>query len=194
MSISKRNLDREHFNHWAESYETSFLQRLLFDRVHRAVLEQIPAGFIPTVILDIGCGTGRLLRKLHIVWPNARLIGIDLSEGMVAKAHQLTPFAAIYQAPAENLPLCSDSIDLVTSTVSFHHWINQTQGVREIARVLDQGGIFILADPNIGHGHPMSRAGIRELFLSTNLIIQRQSNIVPFFSITIAEIKPSPIP
>src|SRR5512137_2637219 len=112
---------RQHFNQWSETYERSFLQWLFFDRVHRGVLARIPAAFTPECVLDIGCGTGRLLRRMQLRWPSADLVGVDLAEGMVAQARMLTAAARIFQAPAEHLPLKNGTVDLVTSTTSFHH-------------------------------------------------------------------------
>jgi malonyl-CoA O-methyltransferase len=91
-------------------------------------LKRIPDDFTPTGILDIGCGTGRLLRRMQARWPSAALVGVDLGEGMVAQAREQISSATIYLAPAEHLPLENDSVDLVTSTVSFHHWSDQAQG------------------------------------------------------------------
>jgi ubiquinone/menaquinone biosynthesis C-methylase UbiE len=179
--------DPHHFDEWSKTYEHSFMQWLIFDRVHRGVLKRIPPGFSPLGVLDIGCGTGRLLRKMHDRWPTASLVGIDTSEGMVAKARKLTPDATIYQASAEHIPLEDASISLATSTMSFHHWTDHALGVREITRVLARGGIFILADTNIGHGHPLSRPQVRRLFAAAGLSILSQTNLVPLLSITAGE-------
>jgi ubiquinone/menaquinone biosynthesis C-methylase UbiE len=181
------NNDRQHFDEWSETYEHSFMQWLIFDRVHRALLRRIPTGFSPLDILDIGCGTGRLLRKLHDQWPAAALVGIDTSEGMVTRARRLTPNATIYQASAEHIPLEDASINMATSTMSFHHWTEQSLGVQEIYRVLSRGGLFILADTNIGHGHPLSRPQVRQLFRAAGLSIRSQNNLVPLLSITVGE-------
>lgn len=143
---SYHTFDVQHFERWARSYEDSWLQRRVFDPVHSAVLElaaQLPA---PAVVLDAGCGTGRLLRAAERRWPGARLIGVDPAEGMVEAARKLTPGATFYRSLAETLPLPDASVDLVFSTMSFHHWRDQQAGVREIARVLRPGGHFILAD------------------------------------------------
>ena len=179
---------RQHFNRWSETYERSFMQWLLFDRVHRGVLARVPANFVPTNILDIGCGTGRLLRRMHLRWPSAVLVGVDVAEGMVAMARAQTNYATIHQASAEHLPLENDSVDLATSTTSFHHWSDQPQGVREAVRVLRSGGLFILADMNLAaHGHPISRSQVRAMFEGSGLSIRSQSSPVPFFTFTVGE-------
>ena len=49
---------------------------------------------------------------------------------MIAQANLLTPGARFYVGQAESLPLPDASIDLALSTMSFHHWANQAQGVR----------------------------------------------------------------
>lgn len=185
MSEGFDKLEQERFDQWAETYEHSYMQWLLFDRVHRRMLGQVPAGFVPTRVLDIGCGTGRLLRRMHETWPSASFIGIDLSQGMVAKAHEFSSFATFYQAPAEYLPLENDLVDLVTSSVSFHHWSDQEKGICEISRVLRRGGYLILADPNVGHGHPLSRGQLRDLFQSADIPVRRQASVLPFFSVTV---------
>ena len=187
MPTVSQNDAREQFDRWSETYERSFMQWLIFDRVHKGVLANLPPDFTPMHILDIGCGTGRLLRRMHACWPSARLVGVDLSEGMVTRARRLTPAATIYQAAAEHLPLEDDSIDLVTSTMSFHHWSDQAHGLSETSRVLHHGGIFILADVNIGHGHPLSPAQLRALFLASNFSIHSQTSPVPFLTYTIGE-------
>ena len=87
-----------------------------------------------------------MLRRVATHWPAARLIGIDPAEGMVKQARRLTPGAIIHVSMAESLPLDDGSVDLVLSTASFHHWRDQVQGVKQVARVLRPGGIFVLAD------------------------------------------------
>jgi ubiquinone/menaquinone biosynthesis C-methylase UbiE len=80
--------DPHHIDEWSETYEHSFMQWLIFDRLHRGVLRRIPQDFTPVGILDIGVGTGRLLRKLYNHWPAANLVGIDTSEVMVVRARK----------------------------------------------------------------------------------------------------------
>jgi ubiquinone/menaquinone biosynthesis C-methylase UbiE len=174
--------DVQHFEHWSHTYERSWLQDRLFARVHAAVLDIASTLPPPGDVLDVGCGTGRLLRAAATRWPAARLIGVDPAEGMVAVARQLTPGATLARGLAEALPLPDASVDLALSTLSFHHWHDQAAGVREIARVLRPRGHFILADFTLPralgwatrHGGGLPRPARARLFAAAGLRVVRQ--------------------
>lgn len=138
--------DVQRFERWSRTYDDSWLQDRFFTRVHRAVLDLAATLPPPGTILDVGCGTGRLLRAAAARWPAAQLIGVDPAAGMVAVARRLSPVAAFHVGLAEALPLPDASVDLALSTTSFHHWRDQAAGVGEVARVVRPGGHFILAD------------------------------------------------
>jgi ubiquinone/menaquinone biosynthesis C-methylase UbiE len=100
-------------------------------------------------MLDVGCGTGALLRQAAGVFPSAALTGIDPATGMVQVARRRwaqNRSATFVNAGAEHLPFVDGTFDLVMSTVSFHHWADQQLGLREIRRVLAPGGVFLLTD------------------------------------------------
>jgi ubiquinone/menaquinone biosynthesis C-methylase UbiE len=147
MTTARREKDIEHFDHWSSTYEDSWMQRVFFDPAHQAVLA-LAAKFVqqPASVLDVGCGTGKLLRQARTRWPEAQLIGVDPANGMIETAKRLTPNATFFPGMAEALPLQDTSVDLALSTISFHHWQDQAAGIREIARVLRPGGYFLLVD------------------------------------------------
>lgn len=136
------------FDRWSGRYDRSKWQRLHFDRVHGRAFALAARFGEPRAILDVGCGTGRLLRSAHDRWPNARLIGVDPSVGMIEAGRRVTP-AELHVAGAEAIPLPDASVDLAFSTIAFHHWADPARGLREVARVLRPGGGFVLVD-NIG--------------------------------------------
>jgi ubiquinone/menaquinone biosynthesis C-methylase UbiE len=179
--------DIQRFDRWSSTYEHSWLQLWLFDRVHKRVLAVAAQGPAPATILDVGCGTGRLLRAAGARWPSAQLIGVDPAPGMVEVARRLSPSATFYIGPAESLPLPDGLADLALSTLSFHHWRDQAVGVREVARVLRPGGRFLLADfapPGwiarmSGHARARTRAELRALFGQAGLTVVAQE---PVFS------------
>jgi ubiquinone/menaquinone biosynthesis C-methylase UbiE len=142
--------DGDRFNQWAESYDRHWMQRFIFEPVQRTVLElasqEIP---LPRNILDIGCGTGRLLRSAEAAFPGATLLGVDAAIEMVKQAQASVPAkSAIHfqNATAEALPFADARFDLIFSTLTFHHWHEQDRGIAEVARVLIPGGRWVLAD------------------------------------------------
>ena len=169
------------FDRWSKTYDSSIAQRIFFDRVHRAVLEELGKMPVQTVV-DVGCGTGRLLRAVYARWPEARLIGVDASQGMIDVARQKLPVAEFHAAPAERLPLPDETADVVLSTISFHHWEDRVAGVREVTRILRGNGRFILADVSVpawmsrlGIGGPiMSAGGFAKAFSAAGLNVVSQ--------------------
>ena len=175
------------FNIWSGTYEDSWLQHLYFDRIHKEVLNSVNREFTPKDIVDVGCGTGRLLRKARERWPQARLTGVDPAEGMVKKARQMMRDSTFIVSPAESIPLPDMSVDLVFSTTSFHHWSDQLQGIREIRRVLRLGGQFFLADiaplpfflrfVHRGHGQLRNQNEVRNMFEQVGLEVQARRRL-----------------
>lgn len=108
-------------------------------------LAEVP---VPLRVLDVGCGTGMLLRELVERLPNVlEIVGVDPSEGMLRVAREDSPGRiGFVRADAERLPFDDGHFDLVVSTLSFHHWHAQAAGLNEIARVLAPSGSFVLVD------------------------------------------------
>jgi len=182
------------FDRWSLRYERSKWQWLLFDRVHRRALD-LAARFVdPTAVLDVGCGSGRLLRGAHTRWPDARLFGVDPSTGMIEAGRTLTP-GELRIACAESIPLPDASVDLAFSTISFHHWADAAAGLREVARVLRPGGHFVLVD-NIGpdwlarylNDRPYLTLDERVKLWSQNglRVLEQRSVLVPLILATVA--------
>ena len=183
MGSKEENADVQHFNRRAATYETAASQGYFFDRIQRKVLK-LAKGDMPKTVLDVGCGTGRLLRKAKEQWPNAQLIGVDAAEKMIEQATQLFPQAEFHVAMAEALPLPDASVDVAFSTLSFHHWENQAKGVSEVARVLSPGGKFLLADISVPrwiavfvkHFKRNSPSRIRDIFEEAGLAVELQQH------------------
>jgi ubiquinone/menaquinone biosynthesis C-methylase UbiE len=142
--------DVERFNQMAERYDRHWLQRVVLEPAQRTVLDMaaqtVPR---PAAILDVGCGTGRLLRTAEQRFPNARLLGVDPAPEMVKQAEAAVGNGSairFQQATAEALPFHDSQFDLVFSTLTFHHWEDQAKGIREISRVLAPGGRWLVAD------------------------------------------------
>lgn len=95
----------------------------------------------PEVVLDAGCSSGYLLEDLRRAYPQARLVGVDLIESGLRRAQELVPEAELLSADICDLPLESDSIDVVLSANLLEHVLDDGRGLAEIHRVLEPGGL-----------------------------------------------------
>jgi ubiquinone/menaquinone biosynthesis C-methylase UbiE len=149
-SHSHSHGDVGRFDEWAPRYERHWMQRVVFDPIRSTLLNVASQQMSePRSILDVGCGTGRLLRTASQRFPGAHLEGVDAAPQMVEQAISLLPPGALIhfqQATAEELPFVDGQFDLVFSTMTFHHWDEQAGAVAEVARVLKPGGRWVLAD------------------------------------------------
>jgi ubiquinone/menaquinone biosynthesis C-methylase UbiE len=98
-------------------------------------------------ILDVGCGTGRLLEALAKDHSRERLAGIDLSGGMLGVARRRLPSEVrLVQGDAAALPFPDGGFDLVLTMSAFHFWPRPRAALGEIHRVLGSGGRLVLTD------------------------------------------------
>jgi ubiquinone/menaquinone biosynthesis C-methylase UbiE len=133
----------------AASYEQGWLGRLHHEIADRTAALAVSVCAAPRQVLDVGCGTGYLLRRLARQWPQASgLAGIDAAPAMIDAAARAAgdPRLRFRVGVAERLPCPDGFFDLVVSTTSFDHWSDQQAGLRECARVLTPGGSLVLVD------------------------------------------------
>jgi ubiquinone/menaquinone biosynthesis C-methylase UbiE len=144
-----RHGDIERFDQWATTYDRTPGQSF-FRRIHRQVIDAVASRPVPPrLVVDIGCGTGRLLEGLLHRLPETELVGIDPSKGMIDVARRRfarEPRVRLEVATADRLPLADGSVDAVTTTMSFHHWEGQGASLHEVARVLAPDGRLLIAD------------------------------------------------
>ena len=137
------------FDERAPGYETGWRGRLHHDIGDRAVDLALVSSPRPFRVLDVGCGTGYLLRRLAGRVPQAlELAGLDAAPAMIETAQALATDSRIRFATgtAEELPYPEQTFDLVVSTTSFDHWADQRAGLAECARMLVPGGHLVLID------------------------------------------------
>jgi SAM-dependent methyltransferase len=108
-------------------------------------------------VLDLGCGYGWFCR-----WAcgqgAARVVGIDISERMLARAKADTENPAIdyLRSDMEAVELAGSSFDLVYSSLALHYVENLTDLIARISRALAPGGSLVFSVE-----HPIATAPIR---------------------------------
>ena len=106
-----------------------------------AVLEIHPP---PKALLDVGCGDGFFTRALSSSLPSVVITALDLSFPKYLAGYTGIRFV---EGRVEKLPFDSGSFDVVTASLSMHHWDDKKQGISEIYRVLRGNGHIIIGDP-----------------------------------------------
>lgn len=106
-------------------------------------------------ILDVGCGTGKLLFAAEkVVAPTGTAVGLDVEAGMIAQARahaaKAHSHATFDTASITQIPYPDNSFDVVTSSLVYHH-LSQAEkvaGLQEVARVLKANGRLLIVDLN----------------------------------------------
>ena len=132
---------REEFNRWAaegrgEGMEEEHLPITLpvLDRMALAPDDNV---------LDIGCGAGWLARLLAERVPEGRVVGVDVSDEMIRRARRrlaATENAMFVLGAADEIPWDANFFTKAISIESAYYWPDPPRGLREIARVLREGG------------------------------------------------------
>ncbi|HIK14355.1 MAG TPA: methyltransferase domain-containing protein [Leptolyngbyaceae cyanobacterium M33_DOE_097] len=101
------------------------------------------------IVLDVACGTGEFERLILSENPEQQMVGIDISDKMLAIAQkklQAYPNTAFSLASVTNLPLADQSFDVVISASSFHYFDDPGAALAEMKRVLKPNGKVIILD------------------------------------------------
>ncbi|MDW7732083.1 MAG: methyltransferase domain-containing protein [Methanolobus sp.] len=133
------------------------------DKLKRTVFAEV----IPLVkgknVLDVGCGLGAAAMEIARQHASAHVLGIDLLEGMIRQCGFNAEIYGIDNAEFEaasvyNLPYESKRFDNVTCFFMLHHLDDIPRALKEIKRVLADGGKVFAAEP-LNHHHGTKREG-----------------------------------
>jgi len=135
---------REVISAYDRVYESSDLFRDS-DVVYKWVLDKLSPRK-ESSLLDIAFGLGLLMK--HAIRRNIFCTGIDLSMSVAAQVHRQLPGSRILVADGEKLPFPDQKFDYITNLGSLEHFINPSQGIQEMHRVLRKNGQAAILLPN----------------------------------------------
>ncbi|MCV6590197.1 MAG: malonyl-ACP O-methyltransferase BioC [Marinobacterium sp.] len=132
------------FSRCAASYDS--VAQLQRDIGHQLMV-MMPADRAQSRLLDLGSGTGYFAGQLRKIYPQTRLHCLDLAQGMLAYARETRPVDNAHWlcGDAEHLPLASNSMDLLFSSLVIQWCEQPNQLFSEIARTLKPGGEAFIA-------------------------------------------------
>ncbi|MDP4146043.1 MAG: class I SAM-dependent methyltransferase [Bacillota bacterium] len=140
--LENLNLNAERFLGFADIYDSAR------PKCPKKVMEII-VGYLgrnPSLVVDLGCGTG----LSTTIWSevSSNVIGIEPSPDMIRVAREKAAFlenVKFISAFSHNIGLESNSVDVITCSQSFH-WMNPEITLNEASRILKEGGIFAVYD------------------------------------------------
>jgi demethylmenaquinone methyltransferase/2-methoxy-6-polyprenyl-1,4-benzoquinol methylase len=150
---SKKEEVQQMFDNLAPTYDSlNHLFSLSIDKMWRRRVMRKVRRMKPQRILDLATGTGDLAILMAKRIPQAKIMGVDLSEKMLAVAAEkirrqgLDDHIALYQGDAENLELESGMIDVVTISFGIRNFSDMDKSLREIWRVVAPGGHLVVVE------------------------------------------------
>ncbi|WP_380281036.1 class I SAM-dependent methyltransferase [Kitasatospora purpeofusca] len=89
-------------------------------------------------VLDIGCGNGKFVSRLNRDRADLRVVGVDISAGILAEVEK-----PVLVADAEALPFADGSADAVLALHMLYHVGDIEAAIKDLARVLRPGGVLL---------------------------------------------------
>jgi len=145
MSQTEKHRIQKHFDAKAICYESSaVLQRnVCKDLLQRLDLTSLK----PTVVLDVGCGTGWGTQDLLKKYKKAKIISLDLSSQMLKQTKSKGGWlrkSELICADAEDIPLEDESVDLIFSNLMLQ-WCDYKKVFAEFKRILKPEGLLMFS-------------------------------------------------
>ncbi|MGN0207536.1 MAG: bifunctional demethylmenaquinone methyltransferase/2-methoxy-6-polyprenyl-1,4-benzoquinol methylase UbiE [Muribaculaceae bacterium] len=148
---SKTGQVRQMFDSIAPAYD--FMNRAMtmgIDKWWRRVAVKMLAKSLPKTILDIATGTGDLALLLHRKLCPEKIVGLDLSEGMLKIAREKAAKAGadieFEQGDSLAMRFADNSFDAITVAYGVRNFEHLEQGYREMHRVLRPGGVLVVIE------------------------------------------------
>ncbi|WP_423488642.1 class I SAM-dependent methyltransferase [Mycobacteroides sp. PCS013] len=140
---SLNNLVTRYWTVMSKVYNFPLVQRHIYSPAQNDTVRQLRAHDARR-IADIACGTGILASRIQSELTQPSVYGIDMSDGMLAKARARSADVQWRKAPAEQLPFEDCTLDAVVTTSAFH-FFDQPAALAEFYRVLAPGGMVSVA-------------------------------------------------
>ena len=132
------------FNSVSKRYD-SFLNAATFGFIHKWQDELLSKTPLKETILDVGTGTGEIVKKVLQKSPSSTVIGIDVAKEMVKQAKRKNISATFIIADATKLPIKNSTADNLIFSLTYRH-IPQEKLLDEIDRVLKKEGTVSILD------------------------------------------------
>lgn len=159
--LSKKAQVEQMFDNISNRYDG--LNRVIslgIDQKWRRKVVNLVVDHKPKTVLDIATGTGDLAIAFAQRMDQAKVTGLDISEGMLSVARKKTAAASFadrlefVKADSEAMPYPDNHFDAITVSFGIRNFENLEKGLAEILRVLKSGGLFVVLETSVPEKFP----------------------------------------
>ena len=135
---------------WADKYENLWVQKYSLAPTRKAIIQFL----LPILkkdekykILDMGCGTGQLLRELQSIFYdfNIEYIGVDASSNMINIAKSKDVKTTYYTCTIEDFKFSIEEFDIILCSHSFPYYVEKNKALNKFHGLLKKNGFLFLA-------------------------------------------------
>ncbi len=142
IEIIKRayNKNSEYYHNGLKSEDKNFWHKYIDKPSMTSFLKKEVKG---KSVLDLGCGSGIYTKKLASF--GAKIVGSDLSSGLIEIARRENPSIKFYIEDAKKTQFKKSSFDVVSSSLMIHYFKELPPLFKEVNRILKKNGLFVFS-------------------------------------------------
>jgi tRNA (cmo5U34)-methyltransferase len=156
---------KNHFEAEAREFDQIILRLIpYYSEMIAALIAAIPFDLSSRIhVIDLGCGTGTISKRIKQTFPWARITCLDLAENMIEMSRlKLADFSDTrFQVGDFANYAFDDSYDVVVSSLALHHLVSDMDKInfyRKIYAALKPNGVFYNADVILGSSEHIQKA------------------------------------
>jgi tRNA (cmo5U34)-methyltransferase len=160
---------KKHFEEEAKEFDQIILRLIpYYPEMIDALITAIPFDKSNRInVIDLGCGTGTISRRIKEAFPQARISCLDLAENMIEMTKlKLAEFSDTrFQVGDFTDYKFDDTYDVVVSSLALHHLVTDEDKIdfyRKIHESLRPDGVFFNADVILGSSEYIQEAYIEK--------------------------------
>lgn len=176
---------KKHFEEEAKEFD-QIIYRLIpfYEEMIDALILAIPFDKTnPIKVIDVGCGTGTIARKIKGKYPNAKITCLDLAENMIEMAKiKMQKYDDVTYMVGDFCDFQFDrKYDAIVSSLALHHLVtddNKKQFYQKVFNNLSKRGVFYNADVVLGSNDYLEEIYMSKWkeFMSQNVSLEEIGN------------------
>lgn len=179
------NKIKDHFEQEAHEFDEIIIKLIpYYPQMLEALVSSIPFDHGKKIkVIDLGCGTGTISKKIKEKYLCANITCLDFAENMVEISKiKLKKFSDIKYIIADfNNYHFEDTYDLIVSSLSLHHLVTDNDKIafyKKIYETLNPDGIFINADVILASNSSLQKNYLEQWksFMQKNVSIEEINN------------------